>query len=74
MASAIIIEAGLSYLGLGDPNLMSWGRMMYTAQTFLRRAPWMAVFPGVMVSLTTLCLNLVGDGLNDATNPRLDDR
>jgi len=74
MASVIIIEAGLSYLGLGDPSLMSWGRMMYAAQTFLRRAPWMAIFPGLMVSVTTLSLNLLGDGLNDAFNPRLEDR
>jgi peptide/nickel transport system permease protein len=74
IASAILIEAGLSYMGLSDPELMSWGKMMFIAQTFLRRAPWMAVFPGLMVSITTLTLNLVGDGLNDATNPLMDDR
>lgn len=74
IAAAILVEAGLSYLGLGDPSLMSWGRMMYNAQTFLRRAPWMAVFPGLMVSVTTLSLNLAGEGLNDALNPRLKNR
>jgi peptide/nickel transport system permease protein len=74
IAAAILVEAGLSYLGLGDPSLMSWGRMMYYAQTFLRRAPWMAIFPGLMVSVTTLSLNLAGEGLNDALNPRLKNR
>jgi peptide/nickel transport system permease protein len=74
MAAAIIIEAGLSYLGLSDPSLISWGKMMYAAQGFLRRAAWMAIFPGLMVFMTTLSLNLVGDGLNDALNPRLEDR
>ena len=74
IASAILVEAGLSYLGLGDPSLMSWGRMLYSAQTFLRRAPWMAIFPGLMISITTLSLNLIGDGLNDALNPRLKNR
>jgi len=74
MAAAIIVEAGLSYLGLSDPNLISWGKMMYAAQGYLRRAPWLAIFPGFMVFITTLSLNLVGDGLNDALNPRLEDR
>jgi peptide/nickel transport system permease protein len=71
VATAIIMEAGLSFLGAGDPNVMSWGCMLHNAQSFLRRAWWMAVFPGMSIFLTTLSLNLIGDGLNDAFNPKL---
>jgi len=68
---AILIEAGLSFIGLGDPNVVSWGIMLYNAQSFLRMAPWMAIFPGLAIFLAVLSLNLVGDGLNDALNPKL---
>lgn len=68
---AIIIEAALSYLGAGDPNLMSWGRMLYNAQKFLRTSWWLAIFPGSAIFFTVLSLNLIGDGLNDALNPKL---
>ena len=71
VGAAIITEAGLSFLGAGDPNLMSWGRMLYNAQRFLRTAWWLAIFPGSAIFLTVLSLNLIGDGLNDALNPRL---
>jgi peptide/nickel transport system permease protein len=71
VGAAIITEAGLSFLGAGDPNLMSWGRMLFNAQQFLRSAWWMAIFPGAAIFLTVLSLNLVGDGLNDAMNPKL---
>jgi len=71
IGAAIIIEAGLSFLGAGDPNLLSWGRMLYNAQAFLRRAWWPAVFPGCAIFLAVLSLNMVGDGLNDALNPKL---
>ena len=74
VASAILIEAGLSFLGFGDPNTVSWGLMLYWAQNFIRHAPWMAVFPGVAISLATLGFNLIGDALNDALNPRLKER
>jgi len=74
VATAILIEAGLSFLGFGDPNTISWGLMLYWAQNFIRHAPWMAVFPGLAISLTTLAFNLVGDALNDALNPRLKER
>ncbi len=74
IATAILIEAGLSFLGFGDPNTVSWGLMLYWAQNFIRHAPWMAIFPGLAISLTTLAFNLVGDGLNDALNPRLKER
>lgn len=71
VARAILLEAGLSFLGLGDPTLPSWGAMLSNAQTFVRQAWWMAVFPGLSIFLVVLGLNLVGDGLNDALNPRL---
>jgi len=71
VATAILTESGLSFLGLGDPNLVSWGYMIGVARTVLRTAWWMAAIPGVMILLTVLAINLVGEGLNDALNPRL---
>lgn len=68
---AILIEAGLSFLGLGDPNIISWGQMLNDAQGFMRTAWWMAVFPGSAIALTILGVNLLGDALNDYWNPRL---
>ena len=72
VASAILLESSLSFLGLGDPNQMSWGYMVGTARTVMRQAWWMAVFPGVSIVLTVLALNLVGEGLNDGLNARAD--
>ncbi|MEJ8851286.1 ABC transporter permease [Variovorax rhizosphaerae] len=74
VATAILLESSLSFLGLGDPNQMSWGYMVGAARTVLRQAWWMAVFPGVAIVLTVLALNLVGEGLNDGLNSRLDGR
>ncbi|MGM0559646.1 MAG: ABC transporter permease [Pseudomonadota bacterium] len=71
VATAILLESALSFLGLGDPDVMSWGYMIGAARTVLRQAWWMSFFPGVMILLTVLALNLVGEGLNDAMNPRL---
>ena len=71
IATAILIEAGLSFFGLGDPNFVSWGGMLNQAQQYLRSAWWMSVFPGAAIALTVLAFNLLGDGLNDALNPRL---
>lgn len=71
ISGAILLETSLSFLGLGDPNVMSWGIMLNAAQEYFNRAWWMAAFPGVAIFMTTLGLNLVGDGLNDALNPRL---
>jgi peptide/nickel transport system permease protein len=71
VATAVLLESALSFLGLGDPNLMSWGYMIGAARTVLRQAWWMSFFPGVAIALTVLALNLVGEGLNDALNPRL---
>jgi len=74
IAQAILLEAGLSFFGLGDPNLTSWGGMLNNALAFLRTAWWMPTFPGLGIFLTVLGFNLLGDGLNDALNPRLRSR
>ncbi|KAA5606412.1 ABC transporter permease [Roseospira marina] len=71
VATAILLESSLSFLGLGDPNAMSWGFMVGSARTVLRQAWWMSFFPGVAILVTVLGLNLIGEGLNDAFNPRL---
>ena len=68
---AIIVEAGLSFLGLGDVRAGSWGIMLNDAQPFLRQAWWMSVFAGIGIALSVLAANLVGEGLNDALNPKL---
>ena len=70
MSQAILSEAGLSFLGLADPNTSSWGRMVFTAQRVLRYAWWAAVFPGAAILIVVLSLNLVGDGLNETINPK----
>jgi peptide/nickel transport system permease protein len=69
-ASVILIEAGLSFLGLGDPDVVSLGYLANNAQRFLRVAWWMAAFPGAAIALAVLGLNLLADGLNDVLNPR----
>lgn len=74
VATAILIESALSFLGLGDPNVMSWGFMIGAGRTFLRTAWWLCTIPGVAILLTVLAINLVGEGLNDALNPRLRSR
>ena len=71
IAAAIIAEAALSFLGLGQqPPAPSWGSMLNAAQRFLTQAPWMAIWPGLAIFLTVLSFNLVGDGLRDALDPR----
>ena len=71
IAAAIIAEAALSFLGLGQqPPLPSWGSMLNAAQRFLTNAPWMAIWPGLAIFVVVLSLNLVGDGLRDALDPR----
>ncbi len=71
VATAILLESSLSFLGLGDPNVMSWGYMIGTARTVIRTAWWLSFIPGVAILLTVLAMNLIGEGLNDALNPRL---
>jgi len=74
VATAILVESGLSFLGLGDPNVMSWGYLVGAGRTALRTAWWVCTFPGIAILLTVLAINLVGEGLNDASNPRLRDK
>ncbi len=71
VGAAILVEASLSFLGLGDRNLISWGYMLNNAQPFLRTAWWMSVFPGAVLALTVLGANLFADGLRDMLDPRL---
>jgi peptide/nickel transport system permease protein len=71
VATAILLESSLSFLGLGDPNLMSWGYMVGAGRTVIRQAWWITVFPGIAILVSVLALNLIGEGLNDALNPRL---
>ena len=66
----ILIEAGLSFLGLGDPDAMSWGTLVSEAQRFLRVAWWLSVFPGLAIGVSVLGLNLLADALTDALTGR----
>lgn len=70
VGTTILIEAGLSFLGLGDPNVISWGYMLNNAQPFLRRSPWMSIYPGLAISLTVLGVNLLSDGISASLDPR----
>lgn len=69
-ASVILLEAGLGFIGLGDPRAISLGYLANNAQRFLRVAWWMTLFPGAAIALAVLALNLVGDALSDLANPR----
>jgi peptide/nickel transport system permease protein len=71
VASAILIESALSFLGLGDPNMMSWGFMVGSARSSIRQAWWASVFPGLAILVTVLAINLFGEGLSDVLNPRI---
>ena len=71
IAAAIIAEASLSFLGLGQqPPAPSWGSMLNAAQRYLSQAPWMALYPGLMIFAIVMALNVLGDGLRDALDPR----
>jgi len=67
----IIYEAALSFLGLTDPDIMTWGKMIGLSRDFFFDAWWSVTFPGVAILLIVLCIALIGDGLNDAFNPKL---
>ncbi|MEZ4726847.1 MAG: ABC transporter permease [Caldilineaceae bacterium] len=70
IAFSIITESGLSYLGFGvQPPTPSWGNLLATAQSYALRAPWLMIFPGLMIFVTTLAVNHIGDGLRDAFDP-----
>ncbi len=70
VGSAILTESALSFLGLGDPNLLSWGSMIGGSRSAMWVAWWTTVLPGLAIMITVLALNFIGDGLNDALNPR----
>lgn len=71
-ALALVIEASLSYIGLGtQPPNPSWGLMLKDARNYLSQAPWMAVYPGLVLSLTVLCFNILGDTLAEMLNPKI---
>jgi peptide/nickel transport system permease protein len=74
VATAILMESALSFMGLGDPNQISWGSMIGSGREALRTAWFLTAIPGVAIVVTVLALNLIGDGLNDALNPRLAER
>jgi len=71
---AILFEASLSFLGLGDPNTMSWGVMIGANRGYIFDAWWPVTFPGLAIFLTVFAVSLIGDGLNDAFNPKLRER
>ena len=72
VAEAILIGAAVSFLGLGaQPPIPEWGVMVNDARSYMRRAWWMATFPGLAIVITVLAMNLLGDGLRDALDPRL---
>ena len=70
VAAAILLESGLSFLGLGiQPPTPTWGNMLAGSKGYVQTAPWLVWFPGLMILLTVLCVNFVGDGLRDALDP-----
>lgn len=74
IGTAILFEASLSFLGLGDPNRMSWGLMIGSGRSYMLSCWWAVTFPGLMIFATVLAISLIGDGLNDALNPKLRER
>lgn len=74
VAGAILYESAVSFLGLGDPNVASWGRLIGEGRTLVRTSWYICAVPGVVIMAAVLSLNLLGDGLNDALNPKLRDR
>lgn len=74
VGTAILFEAGLSFLGLTDPNVVSWGQIIGSNRQYILDAQWTVTIPGVAIFVTVLAISLVGDGLNDALNPKLRQR
>ena len=70
MSNAILTEAGLSFLGLGDPSIISWGQMIYTGKQYITSAWWISAFAGIAIVITVLVFYLLGDGLNHVMNPK----
>ena len=74
LGQEVLFEAGQSFLGLGDPNQMSWGLMIGSSRQYVLSCWWAVAFPGAAIFLTVLAVSLIGDGLNDALNPKLRER
>ncbi len=74
VGAAILFEAGLSFLGLSDPNVMSWGMTIGSSKQHVLTSWWAVAFPGLAIFVTVLAVSLIGDGLNDALNPKLRER
>ncbi|MDB5519781.1 MAG: transporter permease [Tardiphaga sp.] len=70
VATAVLLEAGLSFLGLGDPNVISWGTMVAIGRPALRTAPYLSIFPGMAIFLSVIAINFVGETLNEVLDPR----
>lgn len=70
MSNAILFEASLGFLGLGNPSVISWGQMIFAGKSYINTAWWISVFPGLAIVLTVTILYLLGDGLNHAFNPK----
>jgi peptide/nickel transport system permease protein len=72
MAVVIISEASLSFLGLGVPaHIPTWGSMLSEGRSYINRAPWLTIFPGLAIFFTVFGINLLGDGLRDIFDPKL---
>ena len=72
VATAILMESALSFLGLGiPPDFPTWGSLLFHGKDFLELTPWVVLWPGLLISLTVLSINFVGDGLRDALDPRI---
>jgi len=74
VGAAITFEAGLAFLGLSDPNVISWGQVIGSNRVYILDATYTVTFPGMAIFITVLAISLVGDGLNDALNPKLRSR
>ncbi len=74
ISGAILTEAGLSFLGLGDPNVVSWGQIISHGRAHLTNAWWISTFPGIMIVITVLGLFLIGDGINNMMSPKMQKR
>ena len=72
ISGAILTEAGLSFLGLGDPNVVSWGQIITAGKAYLPKCWWICTFPGLMTIFTVLTFFLIGEGLNRVLSPKMD--
>lgn len=71
ISGAILTEAGLSFLGLGDPNVISWGQMINAGKPYLVKCPWISAIPGIVVVITVLTFFMIGEGLNRFISPKM---